>query len=457
MNDKTNTARGPEDDLSGLSPGLGAEDCARLLAILREAYPSPKKDIRAAVMEVVRADLEKKNAGDRHRAAVLPGPAEKDRGRKRAARLGRIAKWGSLAACILLVSAVGIRVLPALTRKAAVMTQDSAAVESYPAEAASRTETQADANPALPAPAPEMMTEEAAFDEAPASPEAPAAAAKTSAVPEEKAEIEEEAAELDAYFDVAEEAEVPEAEDFAWSENDAFLNSSLYAAEAAAEPVPESPEVPRAVGDGYAGEFRTTGGIAAEESASLPFYYVQRDCPHANAYRNAYHDIPRVLIERVGVELFNEWAAEAQAADPCGVNLLAFALRFGLTAEEIYDTGDVWYYLDLPEDLPLTEESAEAVAAYYAAGGDRQKMTDRAAVYELKNAMIRESGLSAYLAWRGNAGGDRSLRSWTVREGADALGIGDDRLLALAKDASAAAAAANPGFAAPDAEALLSE
>ena len=168
-------------------------------------------------------------------------------------------------------------------------------------------------------------------------------------------------------------------------------------------------------------------------SLAVPYYYVRTECEHAAAYRNAYHDIPPALIAKVGAEAFDAWARDAQFEDPCGVNILAFALRFGLTKEDIYSTGDVWYYYDLPEDLELTEENAAAIEAYYAAGGDPEKMEARGRVYSLKTALIREAGLDAYLAWREPIG-DTSLRSWTAREGAAARGIGEERLLALAEE-----------------------
>ena len=46
-------------------------------------------------------------------------------------------------------------------------------------------------------------------------------------------------------------------------------------------------------------------------------------------------------------------------------------------------------------------------------------MVPRMTVYELKTAMIREAGISAYAAWRGED--SRTLISWSVREGAAAL------------------------------------
>ena len=57
MNEQERLTQRPGGE-SGLSPGLTEEEAARLLALIAEAYPSPKKDIRAAVMERIRAQRE---------------------------------------------------------------------------------------------------------------------------------------------------------------------------------------------------------------------------------------------------------------------------------------------------------------------------------------------------------------------------------------------------------------
>ncbi len=87
-----------------------------LLSLLRAAYPSPKTDIRAAVMERIAAE------------GKILGPVP-DRTKKRAAVLNRVAKWGALAACLVLVSLIAWRLIPHLGSKN-MIAADSA--ESYP-------------------------------------------------------------------------------------------------------------------------------------------------------------------------------------------------------------------------------------------------------------------------------------------------------------------------------------
>ncbi|MCR4906432.1 MAG: hypothetical protein K6A33_10160 [Clostridiales bacterium] len=432
-------------DEPGLSPGLTEEETARLLALFTEAYPSPRKDIRAAVMERIRAEREAQT-----RPKVLPA-ADSRRTESRGVRLGRAAKWGALAACLVLVTAVGVRFLPALTKNLtaadhAVMNEANA----YDAD---------------------MGTEEAVAEAMPEMAAEPAedGVQLKSARSASGDDVYADAAEMPAEAPMEMPAEVPAgAYNGAWGGgpaeavhaltemDDAFAGrfksagpayvirtdcahagawrKTSLTAEAAEVPAgayngawgggpAEAVRAPTEMDDAFAGSFRSAG----------PAYVIRTDCAHAGAWRNSYHDIPAVLIERVGAEEFGAWAAEAEAADPCGVNILSFALRFGLTKEDIYAVGDVWYYLDLPEDLALTEENAAAIEAYYLAGGDRAKMEKRGAEYEFKTAIVREAGLENYLAWR--AGRDNSLRAWTVREAADYFGISEERLEELAEEA----------------------
>jgi hypothetical protein len=193
---------------------------------------------------------------------------------------------------------------------------------------------------------------------------------------------------------------------------------------------PKEGEIPR-MGTGAL----NSGADFAADNNNLTYYYVRTMCEHADTFRNSYHDIPDVLIGAVGPSLFAAWASEVQSEDLCGVNILSFAVRFGLSAEDIYAKGDVWYFLDLPDDIPLTQENAEAVEQYYIAGGNPGKMIPRLTVYELKTALIRDAGLDAYLTWRKDAD-SLSLRSWTIAEGAMGLGISDARLTELYEEAA---------------------
>ena len=436
MNERERMTQRPVDgtlndpvDPAGLSPGLTEEEAARLLALLAEAYPSPKKDIRAAVMERIRAD--------KAQSRILPVADSQRRDEPaRGVRWGRIAKWGALAACLVLVTAAGVKFLPALTRdlaveKNAAAAYDMAAVEMADAEAVEEA-YEIPAEAVADAPAAEEKAIEGGWSftsAAPKSAEAPA--------PEPAAEP------AAMYEDMYRAEEAVEEECAVECEEDALASYDVSHDTGVESPaMPESALGASMVAEGYGGAGNVPIMTAPSDAdwlngerntgAALPHDYVQTDCEHAHAYRNAYHDIPAVLIERVGAEAFDAWASEARADDPCGVNILSFALRFGWTKEDIYAVGDVWYYYDLPEDLALTEENAAAIEEYYIAGGDPEKMAARGAVYDLKTALIREAGLANYLAWRGD-GESNALRSWTIREGAAALGIGDARLAELAR------------------------
>ncbi len=75
------------------SESLGSDDISRLKTLVSAAYPAPKRDIRAAVMNEVRA--------------------ERALARRRAVR-DKLVKFGSLAACLILVAILGWNVLPAV-------------------------------------------------------------------------------------------------------------------------------------------------------------------------------------------------------------------------------------------------------------------------------------------------------------------------------------------------------
>ncbi|MBO7405638.1 MAG: hypothetical protein J6V24_11805, partial [Clostridia bacterium] len=98
MNERERMTQRPVDgtlndpvDPAGLSPGLTEEEAARLLALLTEAYPSPKKDIRAAVMERIRADVAREQKQQGKSARILPAADSRGKtdGPARGVRWGR--------------------------------------------------------------------------------------------------------------------------------------------------------------------------------------------------------------------------------------------------------------------------------------------------------------------------------------------------------------------------------
>lgn len=78
--------------------------------LIAEAYPSPKKDIHAAVMAQVTAEA----AQSRKKAKILT-PAFRN----------RFVKYGSIAACFVLLVTLGFRILPMMTKDAVMETENA--------------------------------------------------------------------------------------------------------------------------------------------------------------------------------------------------------------------------------------------------------------------------------------------------------------------------------------------
>ena len=97
-NESLNMSRGKSSDLS--DSAMTAEELALYREVLSSAYPKPKRDIKAGVMKAVQRDAAMKKKRAQNRALIM--------------------KWGSLAASIVLVAMVGIRVLPSFMRDASV-------------------------------------------------------------------------------------------------------------------------------------------------------------------------------------------------------------------------------------------------------------------------------------------------------------------------------------------------
>ena len=444
MNDYKNDSRAPDR--------TEADDDA-LLSLLRSAYPAPPPGMADRIMAKIREE----GAGDEK---ILPAADSRKKGLRRA-----LVRWGALAACVVLVGSVGLKVLPVFTRDMAqksASAADSAMTEEVFDEAAEEAFDGAAEAPAEPESAADMPAQErSAVTDAPYG----GAAAKSStdsaeAVPEMEEAYDDAVPEEPAPAYEAPAAPEPEAVTSAyaggeyggWADFDTDAADEYGAAEEAVEDGLLSIKLFTLNGvtglhalSAGEGEIPMMAGAPVNEAQdsremkALDYYYVRTACAHADTFRNSYHDIPDVLIARVGPQLYGAWATKVQNEDLCGVNILSFALRFNLTAEDIYGTGDTWYFLDLPEDIPLTEENAGAVEQYYLNGGDPGKMVPRVTIYELKTAMIREAGLSAYAAWRGDR--EKNLVSWTVREGAEALGLDGETMNRLYEEAAEKVAA----------------
>ena len=330
MNDHLNDNNIPED-------GLSAEELALLHDALAAAYPPPKQSLRAGVMAQVK----------RERAAL----------RSRRLRTGFV-KIGSLAACLALVTLVGIRVLPALTSKSADMAAYDTAEQN--AELYTYTTSLADSDNGIAT--------------APAEPEATQSAAANGTMsafaafsPAPEAE------------EAAEEAVTEAAEDYA----DAVFDESP------AETMPETMAETMAVPEYEAEIIETEREAPKLMMASAP------ECEHSDVFADSYHAIPEKLIAVTGDDVYLAWVTETSGCERNIADYLGYlednTFILSSDIERIYDATDLWYQYDWNFDL-LNAGDADAVEAYYKNGGDFAGMVKRATEYSFKLALLDETG-----------------------------------------------------------------
>jgi len=340
MNDHLNENNIPED---GLSP----EELALLKEALDAAWPPPKKSLRDGVMAQVK----------RERTLM----------RRRAIR-NRIVKYGSFAACLLLVTIAGIRVLPSLTSKSA----DMASADGYaytmatsaPAETSPETVTQytsgaaddADSAETVPAVLFSTMSTTAAE---------PAAPVPEEAYPETEAELIEEAA--------------PETS----PETEAAPSNKMMFAAAPAETAEECAVV------------ECEAEVTEEYADNAADCLTDALCAHSGVFADSYHVIPEVVIACTGEDVYLAWLDGTEGCDRNIADYLNYmeANSFVLLSdiEMIYDATDLWYRYDWNFDL-FESGNPEAVEEYYRNGGNFAEMVKRDTEYRFKLALLDETG-----------------------------------------------------------------
>ncbi|MBR5679019.1 MAG: hypothetical protein IKX19_00065, partial [Clostridia bacterium] len=322
MNEYKNNSRVPDN-------AEGEDDA--LLSLLRSAYPAPPHGMTDRIIARIREE----GAGENK---LLSAADSREKDLRRAGIRRALVRWGALAACVVLVGSVGLKILPAVTKnmnKAA----DTAMQDAFADEAAADTAEPeafaevsgggyAEANSAgiavkgdpaekrAAAPAEKPDAEEA-DEAAPAAPETPAEAFAealeedsadysasgnmTAAIfadspadnaAAEEAEEAEEAGAWDGLYLDEDECVVPEeaVEEGLLSVKLFTLNGTtgLPNIEAAEGEIPMMTGAPM------------NDAQKSREVNALDYYYVRTSCAHAGAFRNSYHDIPDVLIARVG-------------------------------------------------------------------------------------------------------------------------------------------------------------
>jgi len=329
MNDHLNEKHLPED-------GLSAEELAILKEALATAWPPPKNSVRNGVMAKIRQER----------------TAEKRRKLR-----SRIVKYGSLAACLILVTTIGTRILPVLTQNSADMaaqayiTAEEDSILTDAADAAAPCETAPVTEEAGSTPKKSMLfstaapeTEAVSETAAPADTVPETAAAETSAETAAPKLMFAAAPPQSPTAEAAEEAESPECE-----------------AEAVYDSVP------------------------ADNST----------CPHSEVFADSYHTIPPQLISFTGEDLWQEWLGSTEGCEQNIAEYLNYMEANSNTLlsdiEMLYDSTDLWYRYDWDFDLFASGDST-AIDEYYRNGGNFADMVKRESEYRFKLALLNETG-----------------------------------------------------------------
>lgn len=351
-------------DLSGAD--MTPEEFRLYRDILDAAYPKPKRDIKSGVMQVIREESD---------AVIIPVKEKKKERRRR-----ELIKWGSLAASIVIVAGISIRVLPAFLSDNLEVTNECAVEAVYDSNMQSTSE--ADTKRAKPetsygtgvVPGLYQMSlsgsreEDIAVDDEDVSTYSDTCAIDESALTEENADS-------------------------------AELSEIMISAEDAAEAVEEE------IVESY------VGSSATDESAPA------NDCPHKGTFLNSYHEIPQMLIDEVGREEYTAWANEVSREDSCAVNIYSFLQHFEIseTSFVMYlQNSDINYYCDYPVNI-LYGSDADTVEAYYSSGGLYDVMLSDYFEYRFKLALADELSEPAYNEWLGKFA-SQTVRGWSIAQ-----------------------------------------
>lgn len=384
--------------------GMTPEELRLYREILQSAYPKPKRDIKAGVMAAIRAE-----EAD---TVILPSRIAA----KKKSRRDLFLKWGSLAASIVIVAGIGIRVLPAFLSKDMVTTESTSQTAAYDAAL----QETASAEIADTAAEPSHTYSAAGLYKTMLTDTKPAGTAiAEEAIAEE--EIAEEAYELTAMSEEApvEEAPVPEEA----PAEEVFCEADW----AAASPENVSPEeaVPEEAVDDMAYD---ACGTLTETEAEIPAVV----CSHKGVFRDSYHEIPAYLIDEVGEDEYYAWANEISKDDSCAVNIYNFLHHFGISKTMFImylQNSDIAYYCDYPVDV-LYEWEPEDIDGYYRDGGRYAEMAADYFEYEFKLALVKEIGVSSYTEWLGSFVSE-TVRAWSISQFVRDHGIMESRFLEI--------------------------
>lgn len=355
-------------DLSGAD--MTPEEFRLYRDILDAAYPKPKRDIKSGVMQVIREESA---------AVIIPAKEKKKERRRR-----ELIKWGSLAASIVIVAGISIRVLPTFLSDNLEVTNEAAIEKVYDSNMQST--SGADTKRAKPETSYGTGIVQGLYQ------------MSLSDSREEDIAVDDEAAPT--YSDTS---ALDESASTKENANSADLSKSMISA-TAADAVEEEIEEDAVVES-------LVGSSAADESAPA------HDCPHTGTFLNSYHEIPQMLIDEVGRDDYTAWANEVSREDSCAVNIYSFLQHFEIseTSFVMYlQNSDINYYCDYPVNI-LYGSDADAVEAYYSSGGVYDVMVSDYFEYRFKLALAEELSEPVYNEWLGKFT-SQTVRGWSIAQ-----------------------------------------
>ena len=324
--------------------------------LISEAYPSPKKDIHAAVMAQVAAETEQ---SDKKAKILTPR------------RINRFVKFGSMAACFVLLVTLGFRVVPMMTKDAVMEMEEStvntSAVQesaevgyAYTADDAETSASAADGDGAAPAffaakltsgtqaaaeepeAAPDMSPSEQIADEPAAVTTYSAALADT--LPEEEVAYDSSEEMIEEEMDVAADSlaiEEAPVEEEAPAEPILMMSAAPKAEEVVEEPTEElvvEEAVDECVIEEEIEECIVEEAVVEEAPAAelaAPDYYRYANAPdEAEAVRRTFeYELKLDLSGEVGEPAYTDWMTAHGYADVSDWSLAELVYDFGISRE----------------------------------------------------------------------------------------------------------------------------
>ena len=305
--------------------GMTPAELARYRELLSEAYPCPSGKIRDSVMKTVLSEAKVK---------------------KKATARSLIVKWGSLAACIVIIGTVCLRILPqiGLVSKDASLEAENAPNMNGKVEAPMEMEDS------------EATLEDYAYCTLTAITED---CEEYDSVPPSYGLNDENCAEDYSVAGATDPESTPDAKD-----------DTCGDVEGECEPERERME------------FKLL-------SASPTVSTVPTDCEHSETFMNSYHDIPAQLSNFVGNDEYSEWLNSPESDISCK-NIIGFIEYFDIekwVLDELVSSTDMYYLTDYPTELIYSGDS-DKIEEYYRNGGDFAGMVKRATEYNFKLALL---------------------------------------------------------------------